>query len=252
MSTDLKTRVTPKADSSNGKTELDEVLESGIGDVSLRDLLGMLISSVGASERKTYLSRVSEDKGNGFYDRNLQVGTIPVDIQVPRTRSGEFRPASLPAAYQRGYNDETQALLLGLLASGRSVNAVKEYPRWPAARPITGRNFSFVMPMKREKTNSCNGSGPALSPTCSKTSETATVSVDRVPIGACFGEPVKEFDPRPVRHNIGDAQQVVCVAMIPRKRFPILARLARCRTNGGDPWPRQRNGNIESWTGVCL
>src|SRR6266581_1339009 len=126
MSKDLKKRVTPKADSSNGKTELDEVLESGIGDVSLRDLLGMLISSVGASERKAYLSRVSEDKGNGFYDRNLQVGTIPIDIQVPRTRSGEFRPASLPAAYQRGYSDETQSLLLGLLASGRSVNAVKE------------------------------------------------------------------------------------------------------------------------------
>src|SRR5439155_7911239 len=122
----LKKRVTPKADSSNGKTELDEVLESGIGDVSLRDLLGMLISSVGASERKTYLSRVSEDKGNGFYDRNLQVGTIPVDIQVPRTRSGKFRPASLPPGYQRGYNEETQSLLLGLLASGRSVNAVKE------------------------------------------------------------------------------------------------------------------------------
>ncbi len=37
-------------------------------------------------------------------------------------------------------------------------------------------------------------------------SETATVSVDRCPHGASFGEPVKEFDPRPVRHNIGDAQ----------------------------------------------
>jgi putative transposase len=126
MSTDLKKRVAPKTDSPNGKTELDAVLESGIGDVSLRDLLGMLISSVGTSERKAYLSRVAEDKGNGFYDRNLQVGTIPVDIQVPRTRSGQFRPASLPAAYQRGYNEETQSLLLGLLASGRSVNAVKE------------------------------------------------------------------------------------------------------------------------------
>src|SRR5260221_12136958 len=126
MSTDLKKRVTPKADSPNRKTELVELLESGIGDVSLRDLLGMLISSVGASERKAYLSRESHDKANGFYDRNLQVGTIPIDIQVPRTRSGEFRPASLPAAYQRGYSDETQSLLLGLLASGRSVNAVKE------------------------------------------------------------------------------------------------------------------------------
>jgi hypothetical protein len=95
--------------------------------------------------------------------------------------------------------------------------------------------------------------GPVQSLTCSKTSETATVSVDRFPIGACFGEPVKEFDPRPVRNNIGDAQQRVCVAMIPLERFSILARLARCRTiNGGDPWQRQKDGSIESWTGVCL
>ena len=35
--------------------------------------------------------------------------------------------------------------------------------------------------------------------------DTAAVSVGRFPIGACF-EPVKEFDPRPVRNNIGDAQ----------------------------------------------
>ena len=126
MSTDPKKRVTLKTDSSNGKAELAQLLESGIGDVSLRELLGMLISSVGVSERKVYLSRAAEDKANGFYDRNLQVGTIPVDIEVPRTRSGRFRPASLPVAYQRGYNEETQSLLLGLLASGRSVNAVKE------------------------------------------------------------------------------------------------------------------------------
>ena len=126
MSTDLKKRVSPKTNSSAGKTELAEVLESGIGDLSVRELLGMLISSVGVSERKAYLSRATQDKANGFYDRNLQLGTIPVDIEVARTRSGRFRPAVLPAAYQRGYNDETQSILLGLLASGRSVNAVKE------------------------------------------------------------------------------------------------------------------------------
>jgi len=126
MSTDPKKRVPPKANSSPGKADLAEVLESGIGDVSLRQLLGMLISSVGVSERKAYLSCEPEDKGNGFYGRDLEVGTIPVAIQVPRTRSGQFRPAVLPAAYQRGYNDETQSLLLGLLASGRSVNAIKE------------------------------------------------------------------------------------------------------------------------------
>jgi len=49
-----------------------------------------------------------------------------VEIRVPRTRSGDFRPASLPPLYQRGYSDETQALLLSLLTSGRSLHAVKD------------------------------------------------------------------------------------------------------------------------------
>ncbi len=48
--------------------------------------------------------------------------------------------------------------------------------------------------------------GPVPSLPCSTRSGTATVSVGRCPHGASFGEPVKEFDPRPVRHNIGDAQ----------------------------------------------
>jgi hypothetical protein len=45
---------------------------------------------------------------------------------------------------------------------------------------------------------------------CTKKLGTATVSVGRFPIGACFGEPVKEFDPRLVRNNIGDAQYFFC------------------------------------------
>ena len=67
-----------------------------------------------------------EDKPNGFYDRSLQLGTIPIDLRVPRTRSGQFRPTLLPPLYQRGYSEETQSLLLSLLASGRSLNAVKD------------------------------------------------------------------------------------------------------------------------------
>src|SRR5213083_3638306 len=59
---------------------------------------------------------------------------------------------------------------------------------------ITVRNFPLL------------GSGPILSRMWPKKSDTAAVSVGRVPSGACFGEPVEEFDPRPVRNNIGDAQ----------------------------------------------
>jgi putative transposase len=56
----------------------------------------------------------------------LQLGTIPVEVRVPRTRTGDFRPATLPAPYQRGYPEETQALLLGLLASARSLNVAED------------------------------------------------------------------------------------------------------------------------------
>ena len=55
----------------------------------------------------------------------MNVGSVPVDIRVPRTRSGQFRPNSLPPPYERGYSDELQSLLLGVLCSARSVNAAK-------------------------------------------------------------------------------------------------------------------------------
>ena len=97
-----------------------------MADFSLRELLGLLVSSVGQSERQLYLSKQSHDKANGFYPRSLAVGSIPIDIEVPRTRSGNFRPATLPPLYQRGYSEETQALLLGLLASSRSINAARD------------------------------------------------------------------------------------------------------------------------------
>jgi len=69
---------------------------------------------------------IQHDKSNGFYQRSLQVGTIPLEVRGPRTRTGDFRPASLPAPYQRGYSEEIQAVLLGLLASSRSLNSAKD------------------------------------------------------------------------------------------------------------------------------
>src|SRR5262249_42761794 len=76
--------------------------------------------------RNVYLQDTPIDKPNGFYDRSLQVGSIPIDIRVPRTRNGDFRPATLPAPFRRGYSEEVQSLLLGLLGSSRSINAAKD------------------------------------------------------------------------------------------------------------------------------
>jgi transposase-like protein len=126
MTTDSKKSLSPSVVPQVAKSEVERALQSGLGDFTLRELLGTLVSSAGLAERQVYLEQAEGDKPNGFYDRSLQVGTVPVDIRVPRTRSGDFRPKSLPSPYQRGYSDEVQALLLGLLGSSRSVNAAKD------------------------------------------------------------------------------------------------------------------------------
>lgn len=108
------------------KSEIEKLLQSGLGDFSLRELLGALLSSLAHAERGAYLQDTPEDKANGFYPRSLLVGSVPIEMDVPRTRSGRFRSPSLPARYQRGYSEETQSLLLGLLSSSRSVSAARE------------------------------------------------------------------------------------------------------------------------------
>jgi putative transposase len=125
MATDPKKSLTPSAASSIAKPDVDRLLQSGMADFSLRELLGWMISSAGGAERNVYLQDNPKDKSNGFYDRSLQVGSIPIDVHVPRTRNGDFRPATLPAPYRRGYSEEVQPLLLGLLSSSRSINAAK-------------------------------------------------------------------------------------------------------------------------------
>jgi putative transposase len=126
MATDSKKRVAPSRMPESVNAEVERVLQSGVGDLSLRELLGLMLSGLGVAERKAYLARSDADKANGFYERSLVVGSLPVELRVPRTRSGEFRPSSLPGHYARGYPEESQALLLGLLGSSRSLSAAKD------------------------------------------------------------------------------------------------------------------------------
>jgi putative transposase len=126
MTADPKKSLTPASISSVVKNDLDQLLETGLADCSLRQLLGLLISGTGAAERNLFLEQNPAEKPNGFYARSLQMGTVPIDVRVPRTRTGEFRPQCLPSPYQRGYSEEEQSLLLGLLGSSRSINAAKD------------------------------------------------------------------------------------------------------------------------------
>ena len=126
MSTDPNESVSSEPISESTKTQIQTLLASGLADFSLRELLGTLLSGVSVAERDLHLEHRPEDRPNGFYDRSLQVGSVPIDIRVPRTRLGDFRPANLPSPYQRGYPEEVESLLLGLLASSRSINAARE------------------------------------------------------------------------------------------------------------------------------
>src|SRR5262245_64769661 len=121
MATDPKKSLPSSSTSTLAKTDIDRLLQTGLADFSLRELLGLLISSAGAAERNIYLQDAPTDKPNGFYDRSLQVGSIPVDIRVPRTRNGDFRPASIPEKYSRGYKEEVESLLHGLFSLRRSL-----------------------------------------------------------------------------------------------------------------------------------
>src|SRR5437867_712653 len=96
MTTDPTKSLAPQPLPPAEKNALTEMLDSDLAQLSLRELLGMLLSSVGLAERKAYLERVVHDKPNGFYDRSLEVGAIPLDLRVPRTRTGDFlRPACI-------------------------------------------------------------------------------------------------------------------------------------------------------------
>jgi len=105
--------------------EMRRLVDNGLGEVTIAELLGSAVSALGKAERSAYLQHHADDKGNGSYERSLQLGSVPLSVEIARTRSGEFRPTILPKPYQRGFTDTQRELLMGLLTSSRSVNAVK-------------------------------------------------------------------------------------------------------------------------------
>lgn len=111
--------------SSDAVEQIEAAVAGGLGELTVRELLGLTLSRVAHAERSAYLRKTPDDKANGAYARHVAVGSINVPFEVPRTRNSAFRPAILPPAYQRGYSETTRDLLLALLTSSRSLNAAK-------------------------------------------------------------------------------------------------------------------------------
>lgn len=123
--TDRPSNVTQPTVSGQLPEEVEQALAGGLGELTLRQLLAWLLSCLGQGQRKVYLDQAPRDKGNGSYLRSLMLGSLPLEVEVPRTRQGAFRPSFLPPPYQRGYSEEFQALLMNLLTSSRSLKAAK-------------------------------------------------------------------------------------------------------------------------------
>lgn len=107
------------------EAEIDQALGGGLAHMSVRELLRLVLSTAASAERTTYLRGHPNDKGNGSYPRSVEIGSLDLPVDVPRTRTGGFRPTLLPGPYQRGYHEEAQPLLLALLTAARSLNAAK-------------------------------------------------------------------------------------------------------------------------------
>jgi transposase-like protein len=101
----------------------------------LSDIVSKILEEIMYKEREIYLSNNMFDKGNGFYDREIQTSLGKININVPRTREGEFRPKVLPDKYTR-YDATFEELIKSLITSGDSQAEVIAKLR------IKGLNYS--------------------------------------------------------------------------------------------------------------
>ncbi len=87
--------------------------------IALQRLLEELLDEIMKGERSIFLENSPNNKGNGYYPRNLAAGSWRLRLNVPRDRQGEFRPQVLPEPYKR-VDESYVDLLMGLVVNGYS------------------------------------------------------------------------------------------------------------------------------------
>jgi len=98
--------------------ELDEY-----GKNKLAVLMEGLLIEIMGKERYEYLLENPKDKGNGNYKRNLNTSLGKLNLEVPRTRNGEFRSHLLPPKYQV-YDESFEDLIFSFLINGDSKQEI--------------------------------------------------------------------------------------------------------------------------------
>lgn len=91
--------------------------------IAMHSFLEELLDEIMKSERSIFLENSLNNKGNGYYPRELTTGSCKLNINVPRDRKGDFRPHILPEHYKR-VDDSYVDLLMSLVINGYSESQV--------------------------------------------------------------------------------------------------------------------------------
>jgi len=110
--------------------DLQEALLDGITTEKLLEMVAQLhlshiLNKLMLFERESYLNENPNDSANGFYERTLHWNNLPIKLSVPRTRSSDFFPSTLPK-YKRALPESYGRLVEALLLSARSIDALKD------------------------------------------------------------------------------------------------------------------------------
>jgi len=95
------------------------------GDFSLQDIIAGLLNMLALAERSVFLKEHPSDKANGFYTRKLASGSMNLEISIPRTRKGGFRPFFLPEKWSRHSPQDFSALVESMLISSKSIESAR-------------------------------------------------------------------------------------------------------------------------------
>lgn len=91
--------------------------------LGIKKLLESIIELIMNQERNIFLQNDSENKANGYYERNLNAGSFKLNINVPRDRKGKFIPKILPEPYKR-VDQNYLNLLMSLVSNGYSESKI--------------------------------------------------------------------------------------------------------------------------------
>jgi len=102
---------------------LEEISNVG-SQREISDLGVILLNALMKKERDLRLKEDLENKGNGFYERQLVSELGKLNISIPRDRKGEFRSSLLPEPWQR-YEESHKDLMTKLILCSYSPNQIK-------------------------------------------------------------------------------------------------------------------------------